>query len=77
MITRTVTEEQFELEKSPAAGLSWRLWPVLAAIPVQFRNARRIERRAKQLYAMSDSELTGLGLTRESIAGQLLKAYGE
>ena len=77
MITRTVTEDQFEIETTAPTGSSSLLWAVLAAIPAQFRHARHIERRAKQLYAMSDNELGELGLSRETIPGQLLKAFGE
>jgi uncharacterized protein YjiS (DUF1127 family) len=77
MITRTVTEDQFEIETSAATGSSSLAWAVVAAIPAQFRHARHIERQAKQLYAMSDNELDELGLTRETIPAQLLKAFGE
>lgn len=77
MNTRTVSEGQFEFEDIPATGRLQRVMPMLAAIPALFWSARRIARQAKQLYAMSDSALGELGLTREEIPAQLLKSYSE
>ena len=75
MNTRTVTEDQFELENLPAVKSGWQLWSVLAEIPAQFRNARLIERQARHFYAMRDDELGELGLTRATIAERLLTTY--
>lgn len=77
MNTRTINEGQFEFEDLPEANSSPRLWTYLAAIPAQFRNARRIERQARQLYAMSDARLEEIGLNREEIPARLMISYSE
>lgn len=77
MNTRSITEDQLAFEIPQAEGLSRRLWTLLAAIPVQFRNARLIEREAKLMYAMSNRELDELGISRETIPERLLATYGE
>ena len=75
MNTRTMNEGQFELEDLPAMNPSLRILSLLAAIPAQYRNARIIEREARQLYAMSDADLEGMGLDREGIPARLLNTY--
>ena len=77
MTTRTIDENQFEIENLPAAGSSPRILAILAAIPAQFRNARHIEGEAKRLYAMNDAGLEQIGLSREEIPARLLASYSK
>lgn len=77
MNTQTITEDRFETADMPGADSLPGLLSILIAIPAQFRAARSIERQAKQLYAMDDSALAELGLTREAIPEQLLKVYSK
>ncbi|HKJ50176.1 MAG TPA: hypothetical protein VKB27_01680 [Gammaproteobacteria bacterium] len=75
MTTRTMNDSQFELEDLPAEKSSPRILSVLAAIPAQFRQAKHIERQARQLYAMSDTGLEEIGLSRDEISARLLASY--
>jgi len=70
-----MNEGQFELEDLPAVKSSPRILTVLAAIPAQFRQAKDIERQARQLFAMSDTGLEEIGLSREEIPARLLATY--
>ncbi len=77
MNTRTMNTGQIEFEDVSAENHAPKFIAIMAAIPALFRNARRVEREAKRLYAMNDAALGEIGMDREQIPSRLLETYAK
>ena len=73
--TGVINPEQVSLHDNLVVRMPSRIFAIAVGLKNSLQNAYRVERQAKRFYAMSDTDLGKMGISREEIPAHLAKAF--
>jgi uncharacterized protein YjiS (DUF1127 family) len=75
MNAQSINADQTDFNSELATPATTYPVSLLAGFIRHYQDARRIQQEARRLYAMSDADLDGMGISREDIPAQLASLY--
>jgi len=75
MNDQSITASEADFNQDPVASAPSSRVALLPGFIRYFQEARRIELESHRLYAMSDADLQGTGISREDIPARLAGLY--
>ena len=73
--TRAINPGQISLKDNPVSTQLSRIISAVVILNASLKQAYRVERQAKHLYAMSDKDLDQRRISREDIPAHLAKSF--